>query len=494
MSSITQVGTTKVQANSNTNNPSVVLDSAPADRTMLAIFYVNENAGDVDITMPAGWTKIAEDGIANAIKVSAWMKIAGTGESTTVQGSLSSARPNALIATVWQGADPTNPLDVFTSLNGAGLFPATGSVAKTGDVPDREFAVLGNQYDETAYTSITNGYTAITNSSKNTGTSNTSFTYGFFTKDNSTPNTAAATMGATIGHSRNWGGIVFALQERVPVTYAKTGGIVAGGQLSGSKARAYGKTGSNIIAAGVIRGAKALNKIKTGSLKLEGAIKGIRPGFNVKTGAIKVDAIVSANGLHLFSATLTRDLTQRYFGIASGRVSTQGTGPRQGVSIPFTVLRSGTHTASIYTKATVPLRLRVTDESGNTISQTAPIDGIGDWQRFVLTTDAILIRNRVYRIYVETTQAVSTAFWIDGAQVESRKIVSEYVDVTRTEGQGPVGTALRRAKPAALIMDYIILEGQTFRQLRDNHQDFQEVVDVYAIFEDARDDLPILEA
>jgi len=190
-------------------------------------------------------------------------------------------------------------------------------------------------------------------------------------------------------------------------------------------------------------------------------------------------------------STLTQNLTEQYDGNAAGRIVTDNAGANEGVSVDFVPIRSGKHTASIYAKGSGTIRLRLTDDLDVDI-----IVGIGvvldsDWQRLVLTTDTNMLLGSTYRLYVETTAMSSVTFYIDAAQVEQTKTVSPFYPGIRPAGQGLVGTALRAQKPGALIMNYIVIDGQTYRQLRDTHDDYQDVKDSYGTYEEVRDDIPL---
>jgi len=197
-----------------------------------------------------------------------------------------------------------------------------------------------------------------------------------------------------------------------------------------------------------------------------------------------------------------QDTTTSAVGAASGKITTFARQANEGIwqtinaagpTMPY-ILRSGRHTVSAYMKGNGTVRFRITNAAGTSDLFISPSFTLGaDWTRYTFSTSSNLFTGTGYRLYIETASLQGTTFWVDGIQLESRNVASDFYPGIRPAGQGRVGKALKAAKPAGLIMDYQVVDGQTFLMLRDGSggRTFNGVKTQYATFQDARDDLPI---
>lgn len=486
MSAITQVQAAVVSAYSSIDSPIATFSSTPpANSIILAAVIANQNSGAVDMTTPPpGFTLITQDEVALAIKVWLYYRVATAGESTSIQPFLSRNTCAALIIANYQGGSTASWIDVFTSAHGSGTSPTTGSIATHTTGIERWVAILGTQYPE-SFGTPTNSFTALISNNKTPGTGNNeAVTYGLFTRDLPSGTTGPATMAAPISNNRNYAGIIVALQERLPVTYVKTGGLLAdASKVSGAKARVINQAGSPISQQTKVSGARSSIYNRTGALITSGVLGGIRPAFYARSGTLKSSAtFVTGSTLLLHGATIVRDTTDYIYGVASAKVSTTGTGPQQGAYTSFVPGVTNVHTVSVYLKTFDPVRIRVATAAGVTIESSPTINPTTNWTRVVYTTTAQLLAGTTYRLYIETTQAVAAIFWIDAVQVEEGLVPSPFTVGTKYSGGGPVGAVLREQKPAGLVMTYVVAPGSptiypTYQELYDHHMEYEHVMD-----------------
>lgn len=464
----------------------------PQDSVILVHMMINCDQGPPSPSLSgSGWTLLESDISGSEVGLWTWYKKAGAGENKTVTCSgISSSNASIIVIQNFQGTDPSSPIDVHAHSKGNSSTADSGSVAMHNVVSELVVAAFAQQL-ATGIGAPTNSFTTDLSDSVSTGTGAWNVSGLVAYRDYSSPSTGPAHSTASIT-SAPWVGSVVAIRERLPVTYAKTGTmLMSSSKQSGFKSRDLSKFGFVKMGTSKQSGVRARDFNKTGKIFMgSNAISGSRPGFWVKTGKLVIPVKVAGQKLYLMRATLTRDTTMHFKGVASGHVHTSGTVANQGIWIPFTPLNGGIHTGSVHLYGNVPLRIRITDSIGTDIAVGNPVDPNNHWVRFILTTPVSLDHDVTYRLYAETVQAVATDFWVDAIQMEQRNAASAYSDGIRAAGFGPVGAALRSQKPAGLVMAYLIQEGQTFEQLRDTHTDFQDVRDDYEDFEDARDDAP----
>lgn len=61
---------------------------------------------------------------------------------------------------------------------------------------------------------------------------------------------------------------------------------------------------------------------------------------------------------------------------------------------------------------------------------------------------------------------------------------------SETPDPAAVEAAIRAQKPAGLVLTYLNVAGQTYRELLTNHPTYQDVLDTYSTYRDVRDDTP----
>jgi hypothetical protein len=484
VSAITQVQAPVASAFSSQNSPIVTLGSTPpANSIILLAAFANENSGVVDVTTPpSGYTLVTLDETVNSVKVWLYYRVATAGESTSIQLFFNRNACCSLIAANYQGGDTSNWIDVFTSTRGNSTNPNSGSIATHNVGSERWISFLGTMYLE-VFGTPTNSFTTLVNNNKNPSSAQEGITYGMFTRDLAAPTLGPATMSAPISNSRDWAGIIIALQERVAVTTVKTGGLVVGSTVaSGAKSRTIAKTGGTVSDTKV-SGARSSIYNRSGLLVTTGVLGGIRPAFYARAGKLKMDAsIFTGTKLLLHGATIVRDTSDYIDGVASAKISTTGTGPQQGAYTTFVPLTTNRHTVSLYLKSFDPVRIRIATASGVNLESGPTINPTINWTRIVYTTTMQLLAGTTYRLYIETTQAVAAIFWIDGVQVEEGLVASPFTVGAKLSGGGPVGAVLREQKPAGLVMTYVVAPGSpttypTYQELYDHHMEYEHVMD-----------------
>jgi hypothetical protein len=471
------------------NSPQISFGSAPPQGSLILLaIFANENSGAVTInSVPSGFTKVQDQDFASAVHVWLYYKIAGASEPTTYQVFLNRNTCCCLIGANYTGVDTSTVLDANATNNGTDTQCNTGSTPTASSVAERYFSIIGCQGNKNQFTSPSDGFSTLLTGGRTAtgGAGNESVTYGLFTKDMPGPSTGPASMHAFISSSANYSALVATFRElpHTPVTWAKTGALVAGGTaLSGPKGRTLIKTGS-VVGDMKAVGQRSGTRAKTGTLISDGAaFSGFRPAFYGKKGALIIPGVVSGAKINFRGATITRITTDFVHGIAAAQVATTGSGPYQGAYTEFTPTQTDPHTASVWLRATVPIRLRIATAAGVTIATSPTIAPTGNWALQSLTPGAALINGTKYRFFIETTQAVATAFFIDAAQVEVGEVASPFTVGSRPSGGGPVGDVIREQKPAGLLGQYLVIPGSpgiwaTYQVLYDNHPDYEEVLD-----------------
>jgi hypothetical protein len=496
MSSIVLAQAPKWITDNNGQNPGtgITLDSVPPQGSIILwSVVINQYNGYVAVTPPAGFTAIADRTSAN-MRVLSYYKIAGPSEPRSFVGSTPSSRPIGCIIVNWSGEDSGAPLDVQTSATGNSVNPTTGTVSTSAVIAERHFAHIGYMQNVGSdLTNPTNGYSFIINTrvSGAGGNENLGFQWGVLERDMPGPSTGPAGCTVTAPIDHDWAGLVFAIRSyHIPVTYVKTGQITANNvKVSGGKLRSYVKTGS-VIGPASARGPRTVTRARAGTLISAGVLNGFRPALYGRTGSLKLTSILSGDEVHFRGATITRITTDFLEGIAAAQVATTGAGPYQGAYTEFTPTQTDPHTASIYLRATVPLRLRIATAAGATIDTSATIEPTGNWMRAWLTPGQPMVAGTKYRFFIETTEAVATAFYMDAAQVEVGVVASPFVTGSRPSGLGPVGDIIHEQKPAALVGQYVVVPGtpgiwSTYQVLYDNHIDYEDVIDTKQTYKQA---------
>lgn len=131
-------------------------------------------------------------------------------------------------------------------------------------------------------------------------------------------------------------------------------------------------------------------------------------------------------------ATLTRTLTRARFGVASGKVVTNGAALHEGVYFRVSVLTNIREpiTVSAYVRGAGKVRIRLDDNSpgGNEyISETVQLID-SRWTRIEMTGRSH--GGNDLRLYVETDEGVAAVrtFYVDGAQLERHPYITTYCD------------------------------------------------------------------
>jgi hypothetical protein len=487
MSNIVQSQAAVANQFTSENNPYCVLGAtAPANSIVLVAVVINENAGNVGVNVdPAGFINIATVQATNAVKLLVYYRVATGADSTTITCNLSRNACCAMMAMNYQGGSTSNWIDVWAQNQGGTTQTYSGTVATNTWGTERWISVLATQNTD-VFNNPTNGFSLIAQNNKNPGTASDGITWGMFTRDLPSPTTGPATMSATTNQSRVNAGVIVALQERTPITYIRTGGVVSDqAKVSAAKERNVAKVGQTIVSDTTkILGARAsVYNRKNILISNAASIGAVRPAFYTKTGSIKADlSVFSGSKLLVHGATIVRDPLDAIHGVASGKVSTTGNAPFQGAYTYFTPDTTNVHTISLYLKSIDPVRIKITNAGGVFLEASLTIPPTTNWTRQIYTTTIQLLAGTQYRLYVETTQAVATNFWLDGVQVEEGLVASPFTVGAKVSGGGPVGAVLREQKPAGLVMTYIVAPGSpaeyaTYQELYDHHLNYTDVMD-----------------
>jgi hypothetical protein len=487
MSAIKDVQPAVRQPASNEQNPFATFASQPPQGSLILYhLIINQAQGNVTITPPTGFTLIQDVGASADMRAAMYYKIAGAGESATITGHLSAGRPCVVFIENWTGHDPAAPIDVHTGQAAPTANPDTGLIQTSSVIAERHSAIFGIQYDEGSNLSnFTNGYTPLLSGRKDTGQANTSYTYALVDKDMPGPSVGYAGCSCAAPVLHDSCAIVVAVKEaRTPITYARSGQLTSDSSaVSGYRGIGKAKAGT-VIGPTAARGGRSIVTNKKNILVSFGALSAFRPAFYAKAARLISDNIkISSPYVHFRGATITRITTDFVHGIAGAQVGTTGAAPYQGTYTEFTPQVTDSHTASVYLRSTVPMRLRITvAATGQNIDTSATIDPLQNWTRVSLTPGAPLVAGTKYRFYIETAQAVATTFFIDAAQVEAGEAPSPFVVGTRPAGGGPVGDVIREQKPGGLLGVYVVVPGApgiwaTYQVLYDNHNDYTNVMD-----------------
>lgn len=128
--------------------------------------------------------------------------------------------------------------------------------------------------------------------------------------------------------------------------------------------------------------------------------------------------------------TLTHSLDRARFGIASGKVVTDGTSTNQGVNYRISWLNgiSDVLTASVYVRGEAKVRIRLVDGSTNTYTSETVRATDDRWTRISVTGRCS--GGDDIRLYVETNDTLpqTVTFYVDGAQIERKAYPTTYCD------------------------------------------------------------------
>ena len=133
-----------------------------------------------------------------------------------------------------------------------------------------------------------------------------------------------------------------------------------------------------------------------------------------------------------FGSTLTRTLDYARFGIASGKVVTNGSVANEGVYYRVNALSgiSGPVSVSVYVRGVgEDVRLRLRDGVTGKVWYSQPVTlTIEYWQR--IEVSGVVTGSDDVRLYVETADKVARAitFYVDGAQMETKAYATSYCD------------------------------------------------------------------
>ena len=146
----------------------------------------------------------------------------------------------------------------------------------------------------------------------------------------------------------------------------------------------------------------------------------------VKNPTFRYDTV----GWTAFGSTLTRSMDYARFGIASGKVVTNGAALNEGVYYRVNELQgvSGNVTVSCYVRgAGAKVRVKLRDGGGNTwVSDPFALDD--RWNRLEVT--GLVTGTNDVRLYIELaeTAAKVATFYVDGAQIEVKAYSTTYCD------------------------------------------------------------------
>jgi Carbohydrate binding domain len=147
------------------------------------------------------------------------------------------------------------------------------------------------------------------------------------------------------------------------------------------------------------------------------------------------------------------------------------------------------------TPSTVGKLVKITASEQGGASGAAGI-GVGqlnlssDWQRITLTGTVVQNDRTSIRMEIEISAVtVGDKFEADGAQIEERSQVTPYIETngataSRSAGQGPIGIALRAAKPAGITLNYQVIAGQDWNNVIANNASWTAVMAAFTSWDD----------
>jgi hypothetical protein len=152
-------------------------------------------------------------------------------------------------------------------------------------------------------------------------------------------------------------------------------------------------------------------------------------------------------------------------------------------------------TVSAYIKSSSPgllqnLQTNELDVSGAQLRFTSwpNVVTTGDWQRMTATMTLGASTRRLQLYITEgAVQSIHT-LWIDGVQMEKNPVATPYVDTngtiaSRALATGPLGAALRAAKPAGIILNYNAVDRGTYASLLASEASYSHILADYKTYE-----------
>ncbi len=149
------------------------------------------------------------------------------------------------------------------------------------------------------------------------------------------------------------------------------------------------------------------------------------------------------SGFNANGSTMTRDVTEKWHGSASLKVTTAGTVGGEGVYAAVAVAANTIYSGSVRVKAPSGARLQMQLTDLIDLAKQVKFIATGDWQRVTVeghTTDA---HTTLYLLVATedpgTPQAVT--FYIDGLQIEQKPYATSFTDSTRSPETLTIPTA-----------------------------------------------------
>lgn len=141
------------------------------------------------------------------------------------------------------------------------------------------------------------------------------------------------------------------------------------------------------------------------------------------------------SGWTVAGATLTRSLDRARFGIASGKVVTNGSAVNEGIYYRVSSLSGVSEpiTVSVYVRGGGKVRARLRDGGGTSWSSDAVAINDAGWIR--LTVSGFSTGTNDLRLYIETsdTSPQVETFYVDGGQLERKAYPTTYCDGDQPE-------------------------------------------------------------